>query len=79
MTYTKISNGLHNNSSLKILQTSQTVLRCEKKCLPLCPHKRGAHIEVVAAVIRRGNEIFATQRGYGDFKDWWEFPGGRIS
>ncbi len=36
------------------------------------------HIEVVAAVIRRGNRIFATQRGYGDWKDWWEFPGGKI-
>ena len=36
------------------------------------------HIEVVAAVIRQGDHIFATQRGYGDFKDWWEFPGGKI-
>ena len=36
------------------------------------------HIEVAAAVIRRGNEIFATQRGYGEFKDWWEFPGGKM-
>lgn len=36
------------------------------------------HIEVVAAVIRRGSEVFATQRGYGEFKDWWEFPGGKI-
>lgn len=35
-------------------------------------------IEVVAAVIKRGNEIFATQRGYGEFKDWWEFPGGKM-
>ena len=35
-------------------------------------------IEVVAAVIRRGDRIFATQRGYGDFKDWWEFPGGKM-
>ncbi|MDD2595754.1 MAG: (deoxy)nucleoside triphosphate pyrophosphohydrolase [Bacteroidales bacterium] len=35
-------------------------------------------IEVVAAVIRRGNTIFATQRGYGEFKDWWEFPGGKM-
>ena len=34
--------------------------------------------EVVAAIIRRGDEAFATQRGYGDFKDWWEFPGGKI-
>ena len=35
-------------------------------------------IEVVAAIIRRNNDIFATQRGYGDFKDWWEFPGGKM-
>lgn len=35
-------------------------------------------IEVVAAVIRHGNKIFATQRGYGEFKDGWEFPGGKM-
>ena len=35
-------------------------------------------IEVVAAIIRRGDTVFATQRGYGDFKDWWEFPGGKM-
>ena len=35
-------------------------------------------IEVVAAIIRREDRIFATQRGYGDFKDWWEFPGGKM-
>ena len=35
-------------------------------------------IEVVAAVIRRKDEIFATQRGYGDYKDFWEFPGGKM-
>lgn len=35
-------------------------------------------IEVVAAIIIKDNKIFATQRGYGDFKDWWEFPGGKI-
>lgn len=35
-------------------------------------------IRVVAAVIRSGNKIFATQRGYGDYKDGWEFPGGKI-
>ena len=34
-------------------------------------------IEVVAAIIRRGNTIFASQRGYGEWKDWWEFPGGK--
>lgn len=36
------------------------------------------HIEVVAAIIRRDDKIFATQRGYGDWKDWWEFPGGKV-
>ena len=35
-------------------------------------------IEVVAAVIVKDGRIFATQRGYGDFKDFWEFPGGKI-
>lgn len=35
-------------------------------------------IRVVAAVIRDGGRIFATQRGYGEFKDGWEFPGGKI-
>jgi 8-oxo-dGTP diphosphatase len=35
-------------------------------------------IRVVAAVIRRDNEIFATARGYGEFKGGWEFPGGKI-
>ena len=35
-------------------------------------------IHVVAAIISCGNEIFATQRGYGAYKDWWEFPGGKI-
>ena len=35
-------------------------------------------IEVVAAIICKGDTIFATQRGYGDFKDWWEFPGGKM-
>ena len=35
-------------------------------------------IEVVAAIIRKANRIFATQRGYGEWKDWWEFPGGKM-
>lgn len=36
-------------------------------------------IEVVAAIIRDAEgRIFCTQRGYGDWKDWWEFPGGKI-
>ena len=35
-------------------------------------------INVVAAVIRQNGRIFATQRGYGNYKGWWEFPGGKI-
>ena len=35
-------------------------------------------INVVAAIIKDGDKIFATQRGYGEFKDGWEFPGGKI-
>jgi 8-oxo-dGTP diphosphatase len=35
-------------------------------------------IEVVAAVIIENGKVFATQRGYGAYKDWWEFPGGKI-
>ena len=35
-------------------------------------------VRVVCAVIRKGNRVFATQRGYGDYKDGWEFPGGKI-
>ena len=35
-------------------------------------------VEVVAAIIRKEDKIFATQRGYGEWKDWWEFPGGKM-
>ena len=35
-------------------------------------------VNVVAAIIRDGDRIFATQRGYGEFKDGWEFPGGKV-
>ena len=34
-------------------------------------------VQVVAAVIRKDGRIFATQRGYGPWKDFWEFPGGK--
>ena len=36
------------------------------------------NIEVVAAIIIRDRKVFATQRGYGELKGWWEFPGGKI-
>ena len=40
------------------------------------PNKKTIH--VVAAIITRDNLIFATQRGYGNYEGWWEFPGGKI-
>ena len=36
------------------------------------------NIKVVAAIIINNGKVFATQRGYGEFKDGWEFPGGKI-
>lgn len=47
----------------------------------VCFNKDGdllKYIRVVAAVIRDGDKIFATARGYGEYKGWWEFPGGKI-
>ena len=35
-------------------------------------------IEVAAAIIRKGDLVFATQRGYGPWKDYWEWPGGKV-
>ncbi len=35
-------------------------------------------VRVVAAVIKKENQIYATERGYGEFKGGWEFPGGKI-
>ena len=35
-------------------------------------------IEVVAAIIIKDGQAFATQRGYGEFQGWWEFPGGKM-
>lgn len=40
--------------------------------------KRMKTIRVVAAIIIEKEKVFATQRGYGEFKDGWEFPGGKI-
>ena len=53
-----------------------TTLKIERHPLQPTQQKR---IEVVAAVIfDEQGRIFATQRGYGEWKDWWEFPGGKI-
>ncbi|MBR4342111.1 MAG: (deoxy)nucleoside triphosphate pyrophosphohydrolase [Lachnospiraceae bacterium] len=35
-------------------------------------------VKVAAAIITKDNKIFATQRGYGEYKDGWEFPGGKV-
>ena len=35
-------------------------------------------IRVAAAVIIKDNRVFAVQRGYGEYRDWWEFPGGKV-
>lgn len=40
--------------------------------------KERKNVEVVAAIICDGNKVLATQRGYGEWKDWWEFPGGKV-
>lgn len=36
------------------------------------------NVKVVVAIIINNGKVFATQRGYGEFKDGWEFPGGKI-
>lgn len=35
-------------------------------------------VKVVAAIIRDGEKVLATQRGYGEYKGGWEFPGGKV-
>ena len=35
-------------------------------------------VEVVAAIIIKEGQVFATQRGYGEWQGWWEFPGGKL-
>ena len=56
--------------------------KAQQSSQPETPHSR-KQIHVSAAVILRTTadgtkQIFATQRGYGEWKDWWEFPGGKI-
>lgn len=57
---------VHNNSKLDFFVTLEFMENTTK------------HIEVVAAIILDESKIFATQRGYGEFKDGWEFPGGKM-
>ena len=56
------------------------IIRDEKRLRALFEdiYRQETSVEVVAAIIRQDNKIFATQRGYGEWKDWWEFPGGKL-
>ena len=47
-------------------------------CQRTYSHRSMKTINVVAALIVHDGRIFATQRGYGDWKGWWEFPGGKL-
>ncbi|MCR5605042.1 MAG: (deoxy)nucleoside triphosphate pyrophosphohydrolase [Lachnospiraceae bacterium] len=71
----------------KYVEVSETILAKQKitEGKKVCFSKDGnilKYIRVVAAVIREKKEntdkIFATARGYGEYKGWWEFPGGKI-
>ena len=73
--------------SIKYVEVSEAELETngikEGKKVIISNGKVLKYVRVVAAVIRSKNEngepiIFATQRGYGEYKDGWEFPGGKI-
>ena len=56
-----------------------TSLTLPRRCIRMiCGGMQMKTIRVAAAVIRRGSTIFATEKGYGNYKGWWEFPGGKI-
>ena len=71
------------DSSEKYVEVSEAMLSDQgitegKKVIFTEGSKILKYVRVVAAVIRDGDKIFATARGYGEFKGWWEFPGGKI-
>ena len=53
-------------------------MRKEKKEIITEMEEKKKAISVVCALIEEQGKIFAAQRGYGAWKDWWEFPGGKI-
>ncbi len=72
-----------SDSSEKYVEVSETTLADQgisegKKVIFREDGNVLKYVRVVAAVIRDGDKIFATARGYGEFKGWWEFPGGKI-
>lgn len=58
-----------NNINLKLIYKGDALVSVEQGMKT---------VKVVAAIIRNNNKIFATQRGYGEFKGGWEFPGGKV-
>lgn len=66
--------GKHSPFSPKIAYNAQSNNPLKK----FSGERRMKTYHVVAAIIKKGDKIFATQRGYGDYKDGWEFPGGKI-
>ena len=59
-------------------EISRQGIREGKKVIITSEGRLLKYVRVVAAVIRKDDKIFATARGYGDYKGWWEFPGGKI-
>ncbi len=74
---------LSSKESEKFVEVSEAELEKKgivegKKVIITADGKVLKYVRVVAAVIKDGDKIFATARGYGEFKGWWEFPGGKI-
>ena len=79
--------GLTESSEYKYIEMTEAKLAKYgiSECKKVCFTENGElkrYVRVVAAVIRKcedgAEKIFATARGYGDYKGWWEFPGGKI-
>ena len=73
------SNSFNSEGDGSVVWSQEGIkLSLLKRLMTLSELKDMKTIEVVAAIIIRNGEVFATQRGYGEFKGWWEFPGGKI-
>ena len=75
---------LVNRTYLVILATFQMLFCNFQLIVTISDEQHKKHrkaimiVNVVAAIIYDGDRVFATQRGYGEYKDWWEFPGGKV-
>ena len=75
--------SVSNESVEKYTEVSEAILSDQgiSEGKKVCFTENGSilkYVRVVAAVMRDGDKIFATARGYGEYKGWWEFPGGKI-